>query len=101
MPQVRTDLATLCAITITTDKRSATGIITGVVTDSETGDPLEGVVILLDGEVEQGVTDVTGHYTMMSKSEPTLFAPAGLASMMAQLPISSSRPTAPNWQTSA
>jgi hypothetical protein len=53
------------AITITTDKRSATGIITGVVTDSETGDPLEGVVISLDGEVEQGVTDVTGHYTIL------------------------------------
>lgn len=53
------------AIVITTEKRFATGIITGVVTDEESGQPVDGVLISLDGEEDIATTNVQGEYTMI------------------------------------
>ncbi|MBL0060079.1 MAG: carboxypeptidase regulatory-like domain-containing protein [bacterium] len=53
------------AVVITTEKRFATGIVMGTVTDEETGLPVDGVVISLDGEEDIATTDVQGHYTMI------------------------------------
>lgn len=53
------------AVVITTEKRFATGIITGHVSDLATGDPIEGVLISLDGEEDVATTDVQGNYTMI------------------------------------
>ncbi|MBK6766007.1 MAG: carboxypeptidase regulatory-like domain-containing protein [bacterium] len=52
-------------VTITTETRYATGVITGTITDLATGQPMSGVVISLDGEEDQAVTDVQGIYSMI------------------------------------
>lgn len=52
-------------ITITTETRYATGQIVGTITDAETGNPLEGVIVSLDGEEDQATTNALGQYTMI------------------------------------
>lgn len=53
------------AVVITTEKRFATGIITGVVTDEANDQPVAGVVISLDGEEDIATTNAQGLYTMI------------------------------------
>lgn len=52
-------------IVITTDKRFATGVILGTVTDMATGLPLQDVIITLDGEEDLATTNAQGEYTMI------------------------------------
>lgn len=47
-----------------TNKRSASGIITGLVTDKATGKPLPYATILVKGTVLGGVTDLYGEYRL-------------------------------------
>ncbi|MCC6476996.1 carboxypeptidase regulatory-like domain-containing protein, partial [bacterium] len=53
------------AVTITTEARRATGIISGVVVDQATGFPLDNVQISLDGEEDWAETNALGQFTMI------------------------------------
>ncbi|MTW22884.1 hypothetical protein GJ668_17655 [Allochromatium palmeri] len=56
---------------------ASTGIIAGVVTDAETGDPIEGAQVEVLGG-SQAQTEMDGHYTLKS-------VPAGLVSVKASM----------------
>jgi len=51
-------------ITVTTEKRFATGVIQGTVIDLATSLPVAGALVTLDGEEDQAITDGQGHYSM-------------------------------------
>lgn len=52
------------AILITTDARALFGTMTGTVTDEETGLPMQGVRVSMDGFNYNATTDVNGSYTI-------------------------------------
>ncbi len=51
-------------IVITTEKRFATGIIEGTVLDAATNQPVANVLISIDGEEDQALTNAQGEYQM-------------------------------------
>lgn len=59
-------------------KAGTTGKIAGFITDSETGDPLPGVSVLLEGTMIGAATDMKGHYFILN-------IPPGMYTVTAQM----------------
>jgi len=69
MKKIRLRLCTLIAILLTTGQLFAQVAITGVVTDSDFGDPLPGVNVVVEGTTQGTVTDIDGKFKINVPNE--------------------------------